>query len=47
MIMILYVNFIFYIVIDHRRIHNCENVGQTDVSKNNGKIAVKNRLLAG
>ena len=28
-------------VIDHGKIHDCENVGQTDVSKNNDKIAVK------
>ena len=28
-------------VIDHEKIHDCENLGQTDVSKNNDKIAVK------
>ena len=41
MIIILLENFIFHIVFDHRKIHDCDFMGHSDVRENNGKIAVE------
>ena len=41
MIIILLENFIFHIVFDHRKIHDCDFVGLSGVRENNGEIAVE------